>query len=69
MLFVDLLTRPGHQGEALREPRLRHQARSIPARHALCSVSAAASTIPGSMGSLHKSDIIVRLARSIQEHL
>ena len=23
MLFVDLLTRPGHQGEALREPRLR----------------------------------------------
>ena len=25
MLFVDLLTRPGHQGEALREPRLRNQ--------------------------------------------
>ena len=25
MLFVDLLTRPGHQGEALREPRLRHR--------------------------------------------
>ena len=24
MLFVDLLTRPRHQGEALREPRLRH---------------------------------------------
>ena len=22
MLFVDLLTRPGHQGEALREPRV-----------------------------------------------
>ena len=27
MLFVDLLTRPGHQGEALREPRLRHRLR------------------------------------------
>ena len=27
MLFVDLLTRPGHQGEALREPRLRHHHR------------------------------------------
>ena len=27
MLFVDLLTRPGHQGEALREPRLRHHLR------------------------------------------
>ena len=27
MLFVDLLTRPGHQREALREPRLRHHLR------------------------------------------
>ena len=27
MLFVDLLTRPGHQGEALRNPRLRHRIR------------------------------------------
>ena len=27
MLFVDLLTRPGHQGKALREPRLRHRLR------------------------------------------
>ena len=27
MLFVDLLTRPGHQCEALREPRLRHRLR------------------------------------------
>ena len=27
MLFVDLLTRPGHQSEALREPRLRHHLR------------------------------------------
>ena len=27
MLFVDLLTRPGHQGEALREPRLRNHLR------------------------------------------
>ena len=27
MLFVDLLTRPRHQGEALREPRLRHHLR------------------------------------------
>ena len=27
MLFVDLLTRPGQQGEALREPRLRHRLR------------------------------------------
>ena len=27
MLFVDLLTRPGDQGEALREPRLRHHLR------------------------------------------
>ena len=27
MLFVDLLIRPGHQGEALREPRFRHHLR------------------------------------------
>ena len=27
MLFVDLLTRPGHQGEVLRDPRLRHRLR------------------------------------------
>ena len=27
MLFVDLLTRPGHQGEALREPRVRQHLR------------------------------------------
>ena len=27
MLFVDLLTRPGHQGKASREPRLRHRLR------------------------------------------
>ena len=27
MLFVDLLTGPGHQGEALREPRLHHHLR------------------------------------------
>ena len=27
MLFVDLLTRPGHQGEALREPHLHHRLR------------------------------------------
>ena len=27
MLFVDLLARPGHQGEVLREPRLCHHLR------------------------------------------